>query len=102
MSVVTAAKAAIDLRYGRRTSDRPRLERAQPSVPANALVPISERRRAPVTYSRIRPQAAFVAHLIASNSDTPHLRARRRAEPETAVNAYERPLEWLPAVDRKL
>jgi hypothetical protein len=35
-----------------------------------------------------RPQAAFLAHLIATAQQAPQTRARRRAEPELASASY--------------
>ena len=62
---------------------------------ANALVPVLPNGRAtPVLAASRRPNADFVAHLIATSAQAPQTRARRRAEPEQAVAAYG-------ALDRK-
>ncbi len=37
---------------------------------------------------RARPQAVFLAHLIATDRKLPQTRERRRAQPEDAVAAY--------------
>lgn len=36
----------------------------------------------------VHPQAAFLAHLIATKAQHPQTRARRRAEPQEALAAY--------------
>jgi hypothetical protein len=53
-------------------------------IPVAAPVP-SERSATP---SR-RPLAAFLAHLIATQTQAPQTRARRRVEPEEAIGVYE-------------
>jgi hypothetical protein len=35
-----------------------------------------------------RPNAAFIAQLIATSAKAPQTRARRRAEPKEAISAY--------------
>ena len=37
---------------------------------------------------RTRPDARFVAHLIATDQKVPQTRERRRAEPQVAITAY--------------
>jgi hypothetical protein len=73
-----------------RTSRR---EAAEPSEPARtesrALIPVE----APTPSERTptatrRPLAAFLAHLIATQSQAPQTRVRRRAEPEEALEVY--------------
>jgi hypothetical protein len=49
-----------------------------------ALQPIVPRERSPTG----RPQAGFLAHLIATDRQLPQTRARRRAEPADAIAAY--------------
>jgi hypothetical protein len=41
-----------------------------------------------------RPNADFIAHLIATVAQAPQTRARRRAEPETATAAYRALGQW--------
>jgi hypothetical protein len=60
---------------------------------ANALVAVVPSGRGTLAASP-RPNADFVAHLIATSAQAPQTRARRRAEPEVAVAAYG-------ALDRK-
>jgi hypothetical protein len=49
-----------------------------------ALQPIVPGERSPAG----RPQASFLAHLIATDRQLPQTRARRRAEPADAITAY--------------
>jgi hypothetical protein len=55
-----------------------------------ALVPVvaAPRRPEPVTHGLIRPDASFVAHLIAMAQLSPQTRSLRRAEPEHVQAAY--------------
>jgi hypothetical protein len=58
-----------------------------------ALVPparVAETLEEPTRIVRFRSHAPFVAQLIASRDAHPDLRARRRAEPAVAADAYER------------
>jgi hypothetical protein len=41
-----------------------------------------------------RPNANFIAHLIATAAQAPQTRARRRAEPEVAAAAYRALGQW--------
>lgn len=50
-----------------------------------ALEPLAD---APAHLSQSRPQAAFVAHLIATAHHAPQTREKRRAEPQEAVGRY--------------
>jgi hypothetical protein len=61
----------------------------------NALVPIAIRpRESGTSGADQRPSADFLAHLIATAAQAPQTRARRRAEPEQAVAAYEALGQW--------
>jgi hypothetical protein len=57
---------------------------------ANSLVPVTPPMQrdndAPPKVNR--PDAGFIAHLIATSAQAPQTRARRRAEPGEAVSAY--------------
>jgi hypothetical protein len=55
----------------------------------NPLVPVSPINRDTET-PRVasRPDAGFIAHLIATSAQAPQTRARRRAEPGEAISAY--------------
>lgn len=67
----------------RRIAERRNAERA--AAPGRALVPL---RRQPADGPSLRPQAAFLAHLIAIRADAPQSRRNRRGEPRDAVAAY--------------
>ncbi len=58
-------------------------------VAARALVPLERAERASVLRSA-RPEASFVAHLIATAELTPQTRAFRQATPATAQATYDR------------
>lgn len=69
----------------------------------NALVPIATK----ICDSRIlasgqRPNADFVAHLIATAAQFPQTRARRRAEPGPATEAYRALGHWPSAPGRAI
>jgi len=49
-----------------------------------------------------RPNADFVAHLIATSEQVPQTRTRRRAEPEEAIAAYRALGQWPSPVGRAL
>ena len=61
----------------------------------NALVPIVpvDRDRGALRAGR-RPNADFIAHLIATSAQAPQTRARRRAEPQDAIAAYRIVGQW--------
>jgi hypothetical protein len=69
----------------------------------NALVPFVHTDHAATT---VRPSpranADFVAHLIATKTQVPQTRARRRAEPEQAVAAYGAVGQWPTPAGRTL
>jgi hypothetical protein len=66
----------------------PRHAGAAPSALASrALIPLQPLARSNLT-ARDRPQASFLAHLIATDGQLPQTRERRRAEPGDAVAAY--------------
>jgi hypothetical protein len=61
----------------------------------NALVPVATKTcDSHVLGSGQRPNADFVAHLIATAAKLPQTRSRRRAEPEQAVAAYRALGQW--------
>jgi hypothetical protein len=73
----------------------------------NALVPVAAFRSEEAVASGSRPaKADFIAHLIATVSQAPQTRARRRAEPQDALAAYralgQRPTEPGRALSRSL
>ena len=56
---------------------------------SNALVPVAPINRDRETPREMsRPNAAFIAQLIATSAKAPQTRARRRAEPKEAISAY--------------
>ena len=60
---------------------------------SNTLVPVRPINRDSETphvtpQATSRPDAGFLAHLIATSAQAPQTRARRRAEPDEAVSAY--------------
>jgi hypothetical protein len=56
---------------------------------SNALVPVTPINRDSETPREVsRPNAGFVAHLIATSAKDPQTRTRRRAEPKVAIGAY--------------
>ena len=66
----------------------PRREAAASSAMASrALIPLQPMTRSDLA-ARDRPQAGFLAHLIATDRQLPQTRERRRAEPGDAIAAY--------------
>jgi len=49
-----------------------------------------------------RPNADFIAQLIATSAQAPQTRARRRAEPEEAIAAYRALGQWPTVPGREL
>jgi hypothetical protein len=69
----------------------------------NALVPVAPNNPERVTLRAVRrPNADFIAHLIATSAQAPQTRARRRAEPEEAIAAYGALGQWPTAPGRAL
>jgi hypothetical protein len=67
---------------------RPRDAAGAPSPMASrALIPLQPIVRSDLP-ARDRPQASFLAHLIATDRRLPQTRERRRAEPADAIAAY--------------
>jgi hypothetical protein len=66
---------------------------------SRALVPVTAPSRPRLSPSYPRPDAAFLAHLIATAQGAPQTRERRRAEPADAILAYaaRRPDMQVPA-----
>jgi hypothetical protein len=61
----------------------------------NALVPIGPAAREGGTLRQDRrPNADFIAHLIAMATQAPQTRVRRRAEPDQAIAAYRALGQW--------
>jgi hypothetical protein len=68
-----------------------------------ALVPIAPtaQDRSP-TAAGSRPNADFIAQLIATSAQAPQTRARRRAEPGEAIAAYDAVGQWPIRSGRRL
>jgi hypothetical protein len=65
--------------------------RAPAAAQSRALVPLAPIARGDTenhTSPHTRPQADFLAHLIATDGKLPQTRERRRAEPADAIAAY--------------
>jgi hypothetical protein len=79
---------------------------------SNALVPLAQTDQAaaqtaaqktvPTVRTTSRANADFVAHLIATSAQAPQTRARRRANPEDAIAAYDALGHWPTPAGRKL
>lgn len=68
-----------------------------------ALVPAAATNaERPTVRPHHRPDASFVAHLIATAARLPQTRERRRAEPEQAIAAYAALGQWPTEVGRAL
>jgi hypothetical protein len=87
MSPITGIRGSIISAAGgapRQTASAPRDKQTSAS---RALIPLQ-----PVapgdTPLRTRPQAAYLAHLIATKDKVPQTRERRRAEPAAAIAVY--------------
>jgi hypothetical protein len=72
-------------------------EKAAPTAPASrALITLQPIARSDLP-ARDRPQASFLAHLIATDRQLPQTRERRRAEPGDAIAAYAAVDAGMPA-----
>ncbi len=81
VSGIRASSADLAARGSRR-------ETAAPTAPASrALIPLQPLARSDLP-ARDRPQASFLAHLIATDRQLPQTRERRRGEPGDAIAAY--------------
>jgi hypothetical protein len=78
---------------------------------SNALIPLTETDQAAAeaaaqTAANVRvtsrANADFVAHLIATSAQAPQTRARRRANPDEAIAAYDALGHWPTPAGRKL
>ena len=74
---------------------------------SNALVPLAQTdQTAAQTATKVRTSsranADFVAHLIATSAQAPQTRARRRANSEDAIAAYDALGHWPTPAGRKL
>jgi hypothetical protein len=87
MTPVTAVRGPT--RAEARPAPREEVPAASECKPAasRALVALSAAGRSDASLTA-RPQAGFLAHLIATDRQLPQARARRRAEPQDAIAAY--------------
>jgi hypothetical protein len=70
---------------------------------SNALVRLAQNdQAAPILRATSRANADFVAHLIATSAQAPQTRARRRANAEDAIAAYDVLGHWPTPAGRKL
>jgi hypothetical protein len=74
---------------------------------SNALVPLTQTDRADVktatsVRATSRANADFVTHLIATSAQAPQTRARRRANADEAIAAYDALGHWPTPAGRKL
>jgi hypothetical protein len=74
---------------------------------SNALVSLAQIDRAdaqtaPNVLANSRANADFVAHLIATSAQAPQTRARRRANSDEAIAAYDALGHWPTPAGRKL
>jgi hypothetical protein len=72
---------------GPETSPRRDLVRVEPAAPSGS-----------VHLARTRPQAAFLAHLLAIAQRAPQTQEKRRAAPQDAINSYVATGRAAPAV----
>jgi hypothetical protein len=82
---IGTSAAAPRMRCGPAARDEP----DAPTTASRALIPVAAPFPGgrPATLTR-RPLAAFLAHLIATQTQAPQTRVRRRAEPEEAMAVY--------------
>ncbi|HTG20829.1 MAG TPA: hypothetical protein VK681_12355 [Reyranella sp.] len=69
---------------------------------SNALVPLAKVDQVATVRPTSRANADFVAHLIATSAQAPQTRARRRANSEDAIAAYDALGHWPTPAGRKL
>jgi hypothetical protein len=69
---------------------------------SNALVPLAKVDQAAAVRATSRANVDFVAHLIATSAQAPQTRARRRANSEDAIAAYDALGHWPTSAGRKL
>jgi hypothetical protein len=88
MSPISAIRGSIVGAVDRATRDATSSPRRQPRTESSrALIPI-EPIGSSDTPLRTRPQAGFLAHLIATKEKLPQTRERRRAEPKDVIAVY--------------
>lgn len=98
MSIAEVSQAAALAAYtARGVGDAP----AQHDASETALVPVSpgRQRSQPAGHSRLRSEAPFLVHLIATAELLPQTRTLRRATPAEALAAYHATAENAAAVN---
>ncbi len=88
MSPISGIRGSIVTAVGRSLRNTTSSPRQAPSTDSSrALIPL-EPVASDDTPLRTRPQAGFLAHLIATREKLPQTRQRRRAEPQDATTIY--------------
>jgi hypothetical protein len=88
MSPISGIRGSIVGAVDRSPRDATSSPRRQPRTESSrALIPL-EPIAASDTPLRTRPQAGFLAHLIATREKLPQTRERRRAEPQDVIAVY--------------
>ena len=88
MSPISGIRGSIITAVGRTPRDATSSSRHEPGTESSrALIPLQ-----PIASSdtplHARPQAAYLAHLLATKDKLPQTRERRRVEPQDAIAAY--------------
>ncbi len=87
MSPISGIRGSIVSAVGRSPREAVSAPRDARTSQSRALIPLQ-----PIapgdTPLRARPQAAYLAHLIATNDKLPQTRERRRAEPAEVIAVY--------------
>jgi hypothetical protein len=87
MTPVSGIRGSIATKVGRAPRDETPARHEAETASGRALIPLQ-----PIAPSdtplRTRPQAAYLAHLIATKDKLPQTRERRRAEPQDVIAAY--------------
>jgi hypothetical protein len=88
MSPISGIRSSIVTAVGRTprdatpsSRDEARTESSRALIPLEPIAPSD-------TPLRTRPQATYLAHLIATKDKLPQTRERRRADPQDAIAAY--------------
>ena len=80
---------------GRSESQSDRIEAIEPARAVVAVSRRQHRRQGPAPARSARPDAGFLAQLIATHLDLPQTRARRRAAPDEIAGRYQ-PIRQAP------
>ncbi len=87
MSPISAIRGSIVTPVGRPRREASSSRREPATASSRALIPL-EPIAASETPLHTRPQAGFLAHLIATKEKLPQTRERRRAEPHDVIAVY--------------